>query len=84
MEGWKGVAGKKMCAVLLFGDKAVLLRRYDIRVKHMLKSSACSTFLCLSLMDFAARGVPPPPAPPVWNSRIDLLNQRELSWNKCI
>lgn len=77
---------EKVCPILLFGDKAVLLRRDDIRVKHMPESSACSTFLCLSLMDFAAHaaGLGLLPPPPVWNSRIDLLNQRELAWNKCI
>lgn len=60
--GRRGGGGEKMCAILLFGDEAVLLRRYDIRVKHMLESSTCSTFLCLSLMDFAAHGagLPPP------------------------
>lgn len=81
----EGGGQEKMCAVLLFGHKAVLLRRYDIRVKHMLESSAYSTFLCLSLMDFAAHEPDwAPPPQPVWNSRIDLLNQRELAWNKCI
>lgn len=61
----EGGGQEKMCAVLLFGDKAVLLRQYDIRVKHLLESSTCSTFLCLSPMDFAAHGagLAPPPAP---------------------
>lgn len=72
----EGGGWEKMCAILLFGDKAMLLRRYDIRVKHMLESSACSTFLCLSLMDFTAHGAGLPP-PRLYGTAVSTCSIKE-------